>query len=133
MRNRQTTIAALCVATLAMAFAVVAPTEANGVGVNDTTHMTFKHPVRIPGVTLPAGRYVFQLNQNRDAVWIVSAEDGKVFGPYLTLPRRRIESTAKRVVIFDRSPEARGVPTIRAWFGPHREQGHEFIYPNGRS
>ncbi len=133
MRNRQTTIAAICVATLAMAFAVVAPAEVNGAGVNDTTHMTFKHPVRVPGVTLPAGRYVFQLTQSRDAVWIVSEEDGKVFGPYLTLPRHRIESTTKRVVVFDRSLEAGDVPTIRAWFGRHRQQGHEFIYPAGRS
>ena len=70
---------------------------------------------------------MFQLNDSKRAVWIFSEDNNKVFGPYLTLPRRRLESTTKRVVIFDRSPEAGGVPTILAWFGPNREQGHEFI------
>ncbi len=132
MKHRHATITAICFAALVMAFAPFAPAEANSAG-GETTHMTFKHPVRIPGVTLPAGGYVFQLNDNKQAVWIFSEDNSKVFGPYLILPRHRIESTTKRVVIFDRSPEAGGVPTIRAWFGRHRQQGHEFIYPNGRS
>ncbi len=132
MKHRHATITAICFAALVMAFAPFAPAEANS-ALGETTHMTFRHAVRIPGVTLPAGRYVFQLNDGRQAVWIFSEDNSKVFGPYLILPRRRIESTTKRVVIFDRSPEAGGVPTIRAWFGRHRQQGHEFIYPNGRS
>ncbi len=124
MKNRHTTIAGIF-ATLLMAFAVVVPAQADWT--RDTTHMTFKHAVRLPGVTLPAGRYVFELNESKQAVWILSEDNSDVFGPYLIQPRRRIESTTKRVVIFDRSSEARGVPTIRAWFGAHREQGHEFI------
>ncbi len=126
MKNRHTTIAGIF-ATLLMAFAVVVPAQADWTRMNDTTHMTFKHAVRLPGVTLPAGRYVFRLNDGKQAVWIFSEDNSKVFGPYLILPRRRIESTTERVVIFDRSPEAGGVPTIRAWFGRHREQGHEFM------
>ena len=127
MKHRHATIAAICFATLAMAFAVGAPAEANWAGVNATTHMTFKHPVRIPGVTLPAGRYVFQLSDSTRAVWIFSEDHSKVLGPYLILPRRRNESTTKRVVSFDRSPEAGGVPAIRAWFGRGEEQGYEFM------
>ena len=139
MKHRHATITAICFAALVMAFAPFAPAEANSKG-SDTTHMTFKHPVRIPGVTLPAGRYVFQLNDSRDWVRIFSEDNSKVFGPYLIMPRRRIGSTTKRAVIFDRSPEAGGVPRIRAWFGQGHPSadadwngGYEFIYLNDRS
>ena len=129
MKHRHATITAIGFAALLMAFAPYAPAEANGpgAGMDRTTHMTFQHPVRIPGVTLPAGRYVFQVNDSKQAVWIFSEDNREVFGPYLISPRRRLESTTKRVVIFDRSPEAGGVPAIRGWFGRHREQGHEFV------
>ena len=129
MKHRRATITTIGLAALVMAFAPVTPAEANwaGAGVSNTTHMTFKHPVRIPGVTLPAGRYVFQLNDSKKVAWIFSEDNSEVFGPYLILPRRRLESTTKRVVMFDRSPEAGGVPAIRAWFGRHREQGYEFM------
>ena len=133
MKHRHAAITAIGFAALVMAFAPYAPAEANGAGMDNTTHMTFKHPVRIPGVTLPAGRYVFQLNDSKQVVWIFSEDNSEVFGPYLILPRLRVESTTKRVVIFDRSPEAGGVPTILAWFSRHRRTGHEFMYPNGRS
>ncbi len=126
MKNRQTTIAGIF-ATLLMAAAVVVPAQADWTRMEDTTHKTFTHAVRLPGVTLPSGRYVFQLNESKQAVWILSEDNSDVFGPYLVVPRRRTESTTKRVVILDRSPDASGVPTILAWFGPHREQGHEFI------
>ena len=56
MKHRHATITAILFATLVMAFAPYAPAEANWAGVDNTTHMTFKHPVRIPGVTLPGGQ-----------------------------------------------------------------------------
>ena len=136
MKHRHATITAICFAALVMAFAPFATVEADSPFANGSggmTHMTFKHPVRIPGVTLPAGRYVFQLNDSRDFVRIFTEDNSKVFGPYLVNTRRRIPSTTKRVVMFDRSLEAGGVPTIRAWWSGYREQGHEFVYLNGRS
>ena len=132
MKHRHATITAICFAALVMAFAPFAPAEASSNG-SDTTHMTFEHPVRIPGVTLPAGRYVFQLDDSRDFVRIFTEDYSKEFGPYLVNTRRRIPSTTKRVVMFDRSLEAGGVPTIRAWWSGYREQGHEFVYLNGPS
>ena len=33
-----------------------------------TTHMTFDHPVRVPGATLPAGHYVFTVDTSH-VVW----------------------------------------------------------------
>ena len=48
-----------------------------------TTHMTFEHPVRVPGATLPAGHYIFTVNTNQ-VVWIRNDDDGHVYGPYFT-------------------------------------------------
>lgn len=44
-----------------------------------TTHMTFDHPVRVPGATLPAGHYVFTVS-NSHVVWIRNEDDSHVYG-----------------------------------------------------
>ena len=109
-----------------------APAEASSRGGSETTHMTFTHPVRIPGATLPAGAYVFQLALSKHAVWIISEDDGKSFGPYLLLQRHRTGSDTKRKIIVTRSDWTGAAPTIRAWFGQYRQMGYEFIYPEAQ-
>lgn len=148
MRNRHTAIKAIGFAALVTTFALFAPAETSWAATREKTHVTFKHPVRIPGVILPAGTYAFKFDASNQVVWIFSEDRREVFGPYLTLPRSRTELTAKSVVILDRSPEAGGVPTVRTWFGrgpasytigpksgmTRRRIGHAFIYPkHGRS
>ena len=129
MRHRYATITAIGFAALLMVFAFVSSAQAGRVGSGETTHMTFKYPVRIPGVTLPTGSYVFELSENKQVVWVFSEDDGDVFGPYLTRPRQRLESTSRRVIIVDRAADKSGVPVIRAWFGRHQTRGYEFVYP----
>ncbi len=116
-------------AAIVMAFALLIPAEANFFteGPENDTHLTFEHPVRISGTTVPAGRYVFQNARNGHTVWILSEDDGTVFGPYLTLPRSRTRATRERVVIFERTPDAGAAPTIRAWFGRNTLDGREFV------
>ena len=96
---------------------------------NSADKHSFKHPVRIPGVTLPAGSYVFELNQDKQVVWVFSEDDGDVFGPYFTRQRRRLESTSKRKIVVEHSKDANGIPTLRAWFGRDKKRGYEFVYP----
>ena len=129
MRHRYQTITAIGFAALVMVFAFVTSAQAGLRWSGETTHMTFKHPVRIPGVTLPTGSYVFELSQNRQVVWVFSEDDGDVFGPYFVRPRQRRESTSRRAIVVDRTADASGVLVIRAWFGRHQNRGYEFVYP----
>ena len=76
MRHRYATITAIGFAALVMVFAFVTSAQAGWGWSGETTHMTFRHPVRIPGVTLPAGSYVFKLSQNKQVVWVFSEDDG---------------------------------------------------------
>ncbi len=90
--------------------------------------MTFEHPVRVPGATLPAGHYVFTVGASR-VVWIRNEDDNHVYGPYFTLPIRRLEwaSTSKRKIVVERSADANGIPTLRGWFGLGQQRGYEFV------
>ena len=93
-----------------------------------TTHMTFEHPVRVPGATLPAGDYVFTINPNHAVVWIRNEDDGHVYGPYFTRPIQRFKSTSSRKIIVTRSGVANNIFTLRGWFGRHRERGYELAW-----
>ena len=120
-------------AALVMAFALLIPGEASSSSVEHDTHLTFEHPVRISGTTVPAGRYVFQNAKNGHTVWVLSEDDGTVFGPYLTVPRSRTTASRERVVVCERPLAAGGTPTVRAWFGRNQLDGREFVdAPNGR-
>ena len=132
MRHRYATITAIGFAALVMVFAFVTSAQAGWGWSGETTHMTFRHPVRIPGVTLPAGSYVFKLSQNKQVVWVFSEDAGEVFGPYLTRPRHRRGSRVtdgRRVILVDRAADGSGVPVLRAWFGRYQNRGYEFVYP----
>ena len=92
-----------------------------------TTHMTFEHPVRVPGATLPAGHYVFTVDTS-NVVWIRNEDDNHVYGPYLTRPIQRFKSTSSRKIIVTRSGVANNIFTLRGWFGRHRERGYELVW-----
>ncbi len=123
MRKQMSTLA-LSLAVLIAGLVLSVPAEAAG----RTTHMTFEHPVRVPGDTLPAGHYVFTVGASAsDVVWIRNEDDSHVYGPYLTLPIRRLEWAGKRKIVVERSADANGIPTLRGWFGLGQQRGYEFV------
>ena len=131
MRKQIVTLA-LGSAVLIAGLLLSVPAEAADAGFNSrmthTTHMTFEHPVRVPGATLPAGHYVFTINPSPAVVWIRNEDDGHVYGPYFTRQLRRFKSTSKRKILVERSADANGIPTLRGWFGRHSERGHELVW-----
>src|SRR5579872_4473379 len=61
---------------------------------NKRTILTFSGPVQIPGATLPAGTYVFQLadpDNARHVVMVASKDGTKIYGMFLTIPNDRLE------------------------------------------
>ena len=122
------TFASACV------FAVLAftSTAAHAQTVDNRTFFTFNQPVTLPGVTLPAGKYVFRnpdITSSRRVVQVLS-DDGKQSYALLllTIPAQRMEASAEPEIRFMETA-AGTPPAIRAWWYPGNTIGWEFIYP----
>jgi len=102
---------------------------------NQKTTLTFSQPVELPGIVLPAGKYVFKLVETttyRHVVQVSNAEETKVFATILAIPDYRLKPTADTVVHFAERPAGRP-EAIRGWFYPGRLFGHEFVYSKARA
>jgi len=95
-----------------------------------TTLITFNKPIRLPGVTLPAGTYLFNhptpMN-DYPVVQVFSEDSTQVYGTFLTIPDNRITVSEETIVTFHETPVG-SVDTVRAWFFPGETIGDEFLY-----
>lgn len=99
------------------------------------TTLTFSQPVELPGIILPAGKYVFKLVETttyRHVIQVSNAEETMVFGTLLAIPDYRLKPTEDTVVHFAERPAGRP-EAIRGWFYPGRHFGHEFVYSKARA
>ncbi len=94
------------------------------------TVVTFKQPIEIPGMVLPAGTYVMKLFDSpadRDVVQIFNKTETRIFKTVFAVPTYRAEPTGKTVITFEErtagSPQA-----IKDWYYPGDLRGEEFIY-----
>jgi len=102
---------------------------------NQKTTLTFSQPVELPGIVLPAGKYVFKLAEsgsNRSIVQVWNAEETNLLATILAVPDYRMVATSDTVVHFAERPVGRP-EAIRGWFYPGRLYGHEFVYPKQRA
>jgi hypothetical protein len=103
--------------------------------VDKRTTFTFSGPVALPGVTLPAGQYLFRLPDPVGAsrvVQVLDAEGRKPLGMFFTIPAERIESASMPEVRFMET--ASGRPhAIRTWWYPGERSGYEFIFPKDQA
>lgn len=95
------------------------------------TLFTFSGPVALPGVTLPAGRYLFKLadpNGSTKVVQVLNADGTKPYGLFFTIPAERLEPASAPEVRFMET--ASGTPAaIKTWWYPGERTGYEFIFP----
>ena len=99
------------------------------------TIFTFSGPVALPGVTLPAGQYVFRLadpNSSGRVVQVLNADGTKPFGLFFTVPAERLEPASTPEVRFMETASAMP-PAIRTWWYPGERRGHEFIFPKDQA
>ena len=102
---------------------------------NKKTLLTFTQPVEIPGVTLPAGQYVFRLADSladRHIVQVFNADENHIYATILAMPHYRMRPADKTVVLFEER-RADQPQAIHAWFYPGETYGQEFVYPKGRA
>ena len=135
--KRLTSIAA---AVLTAAFLTVATNaSAQDSNINQRTFLTFSGPVQMPGVTLPAGKYVFRLADTslHNVMQVFDGEEKNIIGQWFFIPRNRTIEEAnaangKPVVTFMEAPE--GVtPAVKYYFYPTDLTGKEFIYPKDQA
>jgi hypothetical protein len=102
---------------------------------NKKTFLTFSGPVQIPGATLQAGTYMFQLgdpDNARHVVMVKSKEGDKIYGMFMTIPNERLQAPDENVIMFAESPA--GTPqAVQAWFYPGDRIGEEFVYPKDQA
>jgi hypothetical protein len=98
------------------------------------TIMTFSEPIQVPGKTLPAGTYRFEMADINNAPHVVRvlSEDGQtVIGTFHTVPStlpQRDLADQNTLLMFAERPA--GQPqAAREWFYPGRSIGEEFVYP----
>lgn len=127
MRPLVTKLTGACAALLLGA----AITFAQAPDTNNMTTVTFSAPVSLPGVTLPAGSYLFKLADsqvNRNIVQVFDKDRSKIFATILAIPAERNEPADETVITFNESP-ANMPPAIRYWYYPGDKRGQEFAYP----
>ena len=108
--------------------ATATPQELN---TNQRTLFTFSAPVQLPGVTLPAGKYQFQLANslaNRHIVQVYNADGSKMITTILAIAAQRTDVPNDPEIRFFETP-ADMPPAIQTWWFPGTKTGHEFIYP----
>lgn len=135
--KRFTSIAA---AVFTAAFLTAATTaSAQDSNVSQRTYLTFSGPVQMPGVTLPAGKYVFRLADTalHNVMQVFDGEEKHIIGQWFFVPANRTseeqgQANGKPVVMFREMPEGM-TPAVHYFFYPTDLTGKEFIYPKDQA
>jgi len=135
--KRFTSIAAAVFTAAFLAAATSA--SAQDSNINQRTFLTFSGPVQMPGVTLPAGKYVFRLADTslHNVMQVFDGDEKKIIGQWFFIPKNRTTEEAsaangKPVVMFREMPEGM-TPAIQYYFYPTDLTGKEFIYPKDQA
>ncbi len=111
--------------------AALAATAARADTFDKHTLFTFNRPVALPGVTLPAGDYIFRLvdtTSSRKVIQVLSGDGKTPYAMLHSIPERRAEASEHPEVRFMET--AKGQPSaIKTWWYPGETIGYEFIYP----
>ena len=137
-------VALACVAGAVMALPLNAAAQTGPR--NQDTFFTFSQAVELPGKTLPAGTYFFQLmdsDSNRHIVKVMSQDRKELHATLLAIPYYSNDRPSDEPQVRfmetpaggDGSANAAGAGTnaIKIWFYPGRTVGHEFIYPRSQA
>jgi hypothetical protein len=95
------------------------------------TLFTFSGPITLPGLTLPAGQYLFRLadpSRSANVVQVLSADGTTPLGVFFAISAERLEPASTPEVRFMET--ASGTPAaISTWWYPGERRGYEFIFP----
>ena len=115
-----------CVAIVA---GLVAVRAASG-SIPNTNYLTFGAPFALPGVSLPAGTYVFDVlaTGSRNIVRVTSRDRSRIYLTAFTVTVQRPKVLpVSRQIVFD-EVAAGLTPPVKTWFPIGQSIGHQFIY-----
>jgi hypothetical protein len=118
------------VSCLAIVSAVMAARGASG-SIPHTNYLTFSAPFALPGVSLPAGTYVFDVvaTSSNNVVRVRSLDGSHTYVTAFTVSvQRPTELPAGRQIVFNEVPAGTTTP-VKAWFPIGQTIGHQFVYP----
>ena len=122
---------ACAVAVAAIFIAAVARAET----FDKRTVFTFSQPISLPGVTLPAGEYLFRIvdtTTSRKVVQVLSGDGKTPYAMLHTIPDIRRDPSGNPEVRFMET--AKGHPNaVKTWWYPQETIGYEFIYPKAQA
>jgi LPXTG-motif cell wall-anchored protein len=98
--------------------------------IDKRTYFTFSGPVSVPGVTLPAGKYLFRLadSANRNVVQVLSSDGLTPYAMFFAMRVQRMEAAAEPEIRFMET--ASNMPVaVDTWWYPNERGGYAFVYP----
>jgi hypothetical protein len=96
-----------------------------------TTYLKFSGAVALPGVTLNAGEYVFELvnpDTSSNVVRVMNRERSRVHLTALTRPTYRPAKANRGATATLGEGRSGSPPPVKAWFPEGEITGYEFIY-----
>jgi hypothetical protein len=131
MMNKQLWTFGVC-AALALAFASSRTSAADA---DHTTYLTFSQPVALPGVSLGAGTYIFEIPESKtswDVVRVTSQDRRRVYYSGITQSvSRPAGQTGREHVSFGEAGAGLAAP-ITVWYRHGELMGRKFAYPESR-
>jgi hypothetical protein len=95
------------------------------------TIFTFSAPVTLPGVTLPAGKYIFRLadpDSGRKVINVLSGDGKRSLAMLHTIPNQAVKPPKDAEIRFMET-SAQVPPPVKTWWYAGKSIGYEFIYP----
>ena len=106
-------------------------TSASSIYTSRINYLTFNGTVALPGVTLPAGSYAFELAASSggfEVVRVSRRDGGRMVFTGLTVPVERPGGFGQDAsVVFGERNVGEPLP-ITVWFPARSDRGHRFIY-----
>jgi hypothetical protein len=95
------------------------------------TYFTFSAPVTLPGMTLPAGKYIFRLadpDSSRKVINVMSGDGKRSLAMLHTIPNQAPKPPKDAEIRFMET-NAQVPPPVKTWWYAGKAIGYEFIYP----
>jgi hypothetical protein len=121
----------LCFASVLVVLVFGVASGASAFTSDKRTLFTFSQPVALPGVTLPAGTYMFRLadpTTSRKVIQVTDTQGVQSYAMLLSLETRRNTPSPDPEIRFLETPAGAPMP-VSAWWYAGESVGYQFIYP----